>query len=152
MGGNKNVYGLDSFKTFEKLVKDIRNENITVDEAEIKQNKFAEKLDELRAYTAREYKCIDLKKSVFKNAKNFSDGWEKIVNGFKNGILPLSKGIGTKADNSDQQIDILETPEQKKKKDLSRQIKKEQKYIDLSLFEGGFGYDAPDKMLQALQF
>ena len=55
---------------------------MTVDEAEIKENKFAEKLDELRAYTAMEYKYIDLKKSVFKNAKHFSDGWEKIVNGF----------------------------------------------------------------------
>ena len=87
---------------------------MTIIKAEIKRNKFVEKLDELRAYPAREYKYIDLKKSVFKNAKKFSDGWEKIVNGFKNGILPLSKGVGTKAHNSDQQIDILDTPEQKK--------------------------------------
>ena len=51
-----------------------------------KINKYAEKLDELRAYPARGFKYIDLKESVFKNAKNFYDGWEKTVNGFKNGI------------------------------------------------------------------
>ena len=45
MGGNKKVYGLDSFRTFEKLIKDIRNKNMTIDEAEVKQNIFGEKLD-----------------------------------------------------------------------------------------------------------
>ena len=45
--GGLKVYGLDSFKTFEKLIKDIRNKNMTIDEAEVKQNKFTEKLDEL---------------------------------------------------------------------------------------------------------
>ena len=29
-GGNKKVYGLDSFKTFEKIIKDIRNKNMTI--------------------------------------------------------------------------------------------------------------------------
>ena len=81
--GNKNVYGLDSFKTFEKLIKDIRNKKMATDEAETKQNKFAEKLDELRACPARGSKYIDLKESAFENAKNFYDGSEKIVNGLK---------------------------------------------------------------------
>ena len=68
-GGNKKVYSLHSFKTFEKLIKDIRNKNTTIDKAEIKQNKFAEELDELRAYPARGFKYIDLKDSVFKTSK-----------------------------------------------------------------------------------
>ena len=76
---------------------------MAIDEAEIKQNKFAEKLDELRAYPAKRSKYIDLKGSVSKNVKKFYDEWEKIVNGFKNGILPLSKKDGTKTDSSDQQ-------------------------------------------------
>ena len=42
MGSNKKVYGL----------KDICRKIMTIEEAEIKQNKFAEKLDELRAYPA----------------------------------------------------------------------------------------------------
>ena len=34
---------------------------MTIDEAEVKQNKFAEKIDNLRAYPARGSKYIDLK-------------------------------------------------------------------------------------------
>ena len=44
---------------------------MTIDEAEIKQNKFAEKLDELRAYSARSFKCTNLKESISKYVKNF---------------------------------------------------------------------------------
>ena len=90
LGRNNKVDGLDSFKIFEKLIKDIHNKTMTTDKAEIKQNKFAEKFDELRTYPTRRPKYIVLKKSVSKNVKNFYDGWEKIVYGFKNGILPLS--------------------------------------------------------------
>ena len=82
-GGNKKVYGLDSFRTFEKLIKDIRNKNMTIDKAEVKQNKFAEKLDGLRAYPARGSKYVDLKESVLKNAKNSYDGWEKLLMSLK---------------------------------------------------------------------
>ena len=41
------MYSPDSFKTFEKLTKDIRSKNMTIDKAEIKQDKFNEKLNEL---------------------------------------------------------------------------------------------------------
>ena len=82
-GSNKKVYGFDSFKTFEKLIKDIRSNNMTIDKAEIKQNKFAEKLDELRAYPGRSSKYIDLKESVSKNTKKFYDGGKKLFIGLK---------------------------------------------------------------------
>ena len=39
------------------------------------------------------------------------DGWEKFVNGFKNGILPPSKTVYVKTNIGDQQPDILDTPE-----------------------------------------
>ena len=45
-----------------------------MDEEEIKQNEFAKKLDQLRAYPARGSKYIDLKESVSKNVKNLYDG------------------------------------------------------------------------------
>ena len=64
---------------FEKLIRNFLSRNITKDKAEIKQNKFAEMLDILRAYPERGFKYIDLKESVFKNAKRFYIGWEKIV-------------------------------------------------------------------------
>ena len=116
MGGNKKVSSLDSFMTLGKSIKDILRTNMTIDRAEIKQKKYAEKLDELRTYSARVSKYIDLKESVSKNAKTFYDGWEKIVYGFKNGLLPLSKKDYMKTDSADQQLDILDTTEVRLKK------------------------------------
>ena len=66
IGGNKKFYSFDSFKTLEKLYKDIPYKNMTIDKAELKQNKIAEKIDDLRAYPARGSKCIDLKGSISK--------------------------------------------------------------------------------------
>ena len=128
-GSNNKVYGHDSFKTLDKLIKDIRNKNMAIDKAEIKQNKFAEKLDKLKAYPAKRSKYINLKESVSKNVKKFYDGWEKIVYGFKNGRLPLSKKSG-----DDQQPDISDAPEEKRFDNFLKQIEEEQKCIDLMLF------------------
>ena len=58
---NKKVYSFNNFKTLEKLIKDIYNRNMTIDEAEIKQNEFVGKLDKLRAYPAGGSRYIDLK-------------------------------------------------------------------------------------------
>ena len=149
--GGLKVYGLDSFKTFEKLIKDIRNKNMTIDEAEVKQNKFTEKLDELRAYPARGSKYIDLKESVSKNVKNVYDGREKVASGLKNKILSLSKKAVEKTDSDNQQSDILDTPEQQRFNDFLSQIKEEQKHIDMSLFEEVFDDDMPDKILHSLK-
>ena len=95
-------FSLGSFKTLQKLIKDILSKNTTIDEAEIKQIKYVETLDELRAYPARGSKYIGLKESVSKNVKKIYDGWEKIVYGFKNAILPLSKKDDMKTDSGDQ--------------------------------------------------
>ena len=62
------------YQTLEKLIKDILKKNMTTDEAEIKQNKYAKNLDELRAYPARQSEYIGLKESISKNVKNFFDG------------------------------------------------------------------------------
>ena len=72
-------------------------------------------------------KYIDLKESVSKNVNSFYDGWEEIVHGFKNGILPLSKMDDMKIDSADQQLDILDTTEQRRFNNFSSQIKEEQK-------------------------
>ena len=58
---------------------------MTIDGAEIKQNKYAEKIDELRAYPARGSKYIGLKESVSKNVKKkkiMTDG-KKLFVGLK---------------------------------------------------------------------
>ena len=71
VGGNKNLYGFKNFKTFEKLIKDLHNRNMTTDEVETNQSVFVVNLHKLRAYPTRGSKYIDLKESVFRNAKNF---------------------------------------------------------------------------------
>ena len=83
-------------------------------------------------------KYIDLKESVSKNVNNFYDGWEEIVHGFKNGILPLSKTDDMKIDSADQQLDILDTTEQRRFNNFSSQIKEEQKNIDMKSFKKYF--------------
>ena len=40
-GDNKNVYGLESFKKLDKLIKEIPSKSMAIDEAKMKQNKFA---------------------------------------------------------------------------------------------------------------
>ena len=72
--GNKKIYGLKNFKTLEKLIKDINKVDMKIDEAELKQNKFAKRLDELIAYPAKGSKYIGLKESASKNLrKNMTD-------------------------------------------------------------------------------
>ena len=68
----------------EKLIKDIYKGDMAVDKAEIKQNEFAEQLDELRAYPARRSKYIAWKESASKNVKKIYEEWKKVVYGFKN--------------------------------------------------------------------
>ena len=113
-GGNKKVHHIKKFKTLEKLTNDIYKRNTKTDEAEIKQNEFFEELRKLKDYPARGPKHIDLKESVSKNTNKFYDGWKKIVYGFKNGILPLSKKGGMKTDSADQQPSISDTREQRR--------------------------------------
>ena len=72
--GNRKIYGLKNFKTLEKLVKDINNVYMKIDEAEPKQNKFAKWLHELIAYPAMGSKYIGLKESASKYLrKNIRD-------------------------------------------------------------------------------
>ena len=73
--GNKKVYSFNNFKTLEKLIKDLHNRNMTIDEVGIKQNEFAEKLDKLRAYPAGGSKYIGLNESVSNYVKKtMTDG------------------------------------------------------------------------------
>ena len=81
----KNFFnGFKNFKTLQKLIKDLHNRNITIDETEMKQDEFkslinqAKKFDKLKAYPARGSKYIDLKEIVSKNPKNFMTDGRKL--------------------------------------------------------------------------
>ena len=49
---------------------------------------------------------------------------EKIVNGFENGILPLSKKVSMKTDSGDPQLGISDTSKEKRFVNFLEQIRK----------------------------
>ena len=55
-----------------------------------------------------------------------------------------------KTDSGGQQLDVLDTPEQRRFNDFLSQITEEQRNVDMSLFEEVFAYKTLDKMLQSL--
>ena len=56
-----NKKDFENFETLEKSIKDIHSKNMTMGQAEIKQNEFAKKIDKLRVYPARGPIYINLK-------------------------------------------------------------------------------------------
>ena len=149
IGGSKKLYGLKNFKTLEKLIKDIYNQDTTINEAEIKQNEFAEWLDELKVSQARRSKYIDLKESASKNLKNFTTDGEKLFMDLKIEYYRSLKN-GLKTDSIDQRPNILDTPEQIRSNEFLQQIEKDQKYINMKLFDKYYPYGRSDEMFQDL--
>ena len=64
---------------------------MTIDDAEMKQDEFNSILDALKNYSPKAQKYIEAKNNLLNNAKNFYEGREKIIKGFKDGIFPLSR-------------------------------------------------------------
>ena len=62
---------------------------MTTNDAEIKQNKFNSIRIVLNNYIPREEKYIEAKNSITNNAKNFYEGRETIIKGFKEKTFPL---------------------------------------------------------------
>ena len=55
----------------------------------MKQNKFNLILDTLNNYSPKTQKYIEAKNSLTNNAKNFYEGREKIIKGFKEKMFPI---------------------------------------------------------------
>ena len=62
---------------------------MTINDAEMKQNKFNSILDALNNYSPKAQKYIEAKNSLLNNAKNFYKRRDKIIKGFKDGIFSL---------------------------------------------------------------
>ena len=61
---------------------------MTINDAEIRQNKFNSKRDVLDNYSPKDKKYIEEKNSLINNAKSFYEG-KKIIEGFKEKIFPI---------------------------------------------------------------
>ena len=89
-GGNKNTYDFSDYNTFKELFRELYHRNVTIDEAERKQDEFNAVLDALSVYSVKKKEYIEAKNKLLNNAKKFYKGREKVIDGFKNGIFPLS--------------------------------------------------------------
>ena len=56
-----------------------------------------------------------------------------------------------KTDSGDQKPDILDTSEETKSNEFLKQVKEEQRDMDMDLFGEQFGYKTPDEMLQTFK-
>ena len=88
-GGNNVDYDFSDYKTFKELFRDLYYGNITIDEAESKQEEFNVVLHLLKRYSPKHDKYVILKNNLIDNASKFDEGREKIIEGFKNGVFPF---------------------------------------------------------------
>ena len=77
---------------------------MTINDAEIRQNKFNLKRDALDNYSPRVPEYIEAKNSLLNNAKNFYEGRRKIIEGFKEKIFPI------KSDDETEQQQTTKKP------------------------------------------
>ena len=72
------------------MLRDLYYRKITIDEAEHIQDEFNAMSSILSDYTPRGQKYIEVKNKLLDNARNFYEGREKIIEGFKDRIFPLN--------------------------------------------------------------
>ena len=86
-GGNNVDYDFSDYRIFKELFRDLYYRNITIDEAESKQEKLNVVLRLLKRYSPKHDKYVTLKNNLVDNASKFYEGREKIIEGFKNGLF-----------------------------------------------------------------
>ena len=82
-GGNKNTHDFSDYKTFKELFRDLYYKNMTIDEAEQKQNEFNGLLGALTVCSTKKKEYIEAKNKLLHNARNVYIGREKIIKGLK---------------------------------------------------------------------
>ena len=88
-GGNMKKYNFSNYRTFLKLFKDLYYRRVRMDDVRNKQEEFNVVLDLLEKYNPKHDKYVTLKNNLVDNASKFYKGREKIIEGFKNKVLPL---------------------------------------------------------------
>ena len=89
------AYDFSNYKTFRELYRDLCYKEMAINDAEMRQNEFISIIDALNDYISKLQKYNEAKNSLLNNVKNFYEGREKIIEGFK-------KGIFSKSDDDDE--------------------------------------------------
>ena len=88
--GNRTTYDFSYYKTFKELFRDLYYRNMTIKEAERRQDEFDATLGALSIYPAKKKKYLEAKNKLLNNAKEIYKRREKITEGFKNKLFPLN--------------------------------------------------------------
>ena len=102
---------------------------MTINDAEIRQNKFHSKRDALNNYSPRVPEYIEAKNSLLNNIKNFYEGRKKIIERFKEKIFPI------KSDDKTEQQQTSKKPTKDDVMALNELIIKEETSINRELFK-----------------
>ena len=127
-GGNNVMYDFSDFKTFNELFRDLYYKKMTMNDAEVRQNKFNSKHDALDNYSPKNKKYIEAKNSLINNAKTFTRG-EK---GFKEKIFLI------KFDDETEQQQSSKKPTKNDVMALNEWIIEEKTSINRKLFKKYF--------------
>ena len=101
-GGHNIIYDFGDYKTSKEFFRDLYYRNMTIDEAERKQDKFDATFGVLEIYVAKK-KDTEAKKKLLNNAKNFCKSREKNIKDFKNGLFPLNYDDEEKQETRDKE-------------------------------------------------
>ena len=86
---NVNEFDFREYDSLKELFKVIYYRNLSIEDAERKQDGFMAIYNAFENYAARKPQYVTAENSLLFNAKNFYDGREMIINAFKNKIFPL---------------------------------------------------------------
>ena len=154
------MYDFSSYKTFNELFRDLYYKKMAINDAEIRQNEF-DSIVWLNKYISRAKKYIEEKNSLLNNVKNFYEGREKIIEGFKKGIFLLKSDDDDDDDDDDDEDDDddnydsgqQQASKRSTKHDVNafnEQINKEEADINKDLFKKHFNFQRPSDLLKYL--
>ena len=140
-------------KYFKELFRDLYLKRMTIDDAEMKHDEFNLMLGVLINYAPKNQKYIDAKKNLLDNVKNFYEGRQKIIEGFKNGIFLLKSDDEFEGQQTSKKSNKKEPPKKPIKTDANEFngfIIKKETGINKELFKNYFGFQAPTEMFKTL--
>ena len=120
---------------------------MTINDAQMKQNKFHSMVDALNNYYPRAQNYIKSKNSLLNNAKNVYKGREKIIEGFEQEIF-LYKGDVFKTKEEESEDKSEKESEEEKIEKFIKYIENESKNINYDLFKKYFKFVVPSILIK----
>ena len=149
-------------KKFKELFRDLYYKETTIDDVERKQDEFSAIITALEKYIPKDDKYVGAKNKLLNNVKNFYEGREKIIEGFKNEIFSFyyeeeyEKQMRFKREEAEEEKRRRRKEKKEKQKEESEKkkffehIENETKDIDDGLFDYYFNFVKPSDLTKKL--